>query len=135
MKKVLSIVAIALFLFSCGNKAAEIKKLSDEVLKIHDEVMPKMQDLANLKKDFLAISDSTLDSLSRISVAEEVAKLEKADEKMMQWMREYNGPAAEASDAEKVSYYQTELDKINAVKTETEAAIDNAKKELEKHAK
>ncbi len=135
MKKTLSIFAFSLLLFACGSKAEEIKKLSDEVLKIHDDVMPKMQDIAKLQKEFTAIPDSSLDSLSKVNIAAELEKLNTADENMMQWMRDYNGPAEGADDAQKITYYKTELDKINAVKVETETAIDNAKKELEKYAK
>lgn len=135
MKKTLTIFAFSMLLFACGGKAEEIKKLSDEVLKVHDDVMPKMQDIARLQKEFAAIPDSTLDSLSKASIEAELEKLSTADENMMQWMRDYNGPAEGADDAQKIAYYKTELDKINAVKEETETAIDNAKKELEKYAK
>lgn len=135
MKKVLFLLAMSLLVVSCGNKTEAIKKLSDEVLRVHDEVMPKMQDIVNLKKDLQAIADSTLDADVATSIHAEIEKLTTADENMMQWMRDYNGPAADATDEQKIAYYNTELEKINTVKTETESAIESAKKELEKYAK
>src|SRR5690606_29889189 len=118
MKKVLFLLAMSLLVVSCGNKTEAIKKLSDEVLRVHDEVMPKMQDIVNLKKDLQAIADSTLDADVATSIHAEIEKLTTADENMMQWMRDYNGPAADATDEQKIAYYNTELEKINAVRSE-----------------
>lgn len=77
-----------------------------EAIAIHDEVMPRMDDIMRLKRKLNAQKDSLsqlgadtyaarIDSIELL-----VANLEKADKAMMQWMRSIKQLPAELSDEE-----------------------------------
>lgn len=108
---ILSIVA------SC-KQSNQVEDLQNEVMSIHDEVMPEMGTLMNLKKqlkDTISHLDSTnqpvADSLTLI-----VEQLEEADEAMMQWMRNYSPPSEEISQEEALQYLQLKKKEILEVK-------------------
>ena len=47
---VLSLFILAL-VWGCGQKTQDNQALYDEVMKVHDEVMPKMDDIYKLKQE------------------------------------------------------------------------------------
>lgn len=86
-----------------------------EVMAIHDSIMPRMQDLLNLKKELVAQigkADSTLNkgnnALAKAEKKEGEAikqRLEQADEAMMEWMHQYNADTLDQLDTEKAALY------------------------------
>src|SRR5690242_8749642 len=66
--------------------------LYDEVMKVHDEVMPKMGDLYNLKKELeKKIGDSpTMAEEKKKEIEVIIAKLDSADQGMRDWMHHFN---------------------------------------------
>jgi len=119
-----------------GNKAnlseTEItniqKQLEDSlysvVMGIHDEIMPKMQDIFNLKtslEDIVSNSEINNDSLSLI-----IDELEQAEAGMMNWMRFFRPDKTVGHDS-LVQYYRSEKEKIEKVKEEMETSLEKAK--------
>lgn len=121
MKKTLYLVAL-MALAACGENAVKqpvetatvendpTEVLFNEVMQVHDEVMPKMETIQALKME---VEPLTAEEESAEYVFNE---LEKADSAMMQWMRDFRVP--ENVDAEsKKTYLETEKIKIENVKT------------------
>ena len=94
-----TILILTTLLFSCGNnqktdeKKLE-KQLYDEVIEIHDEVMPKMSTILalerQLKEKIQELDSASPDETAKIELLKnQIPKLQEADEAMMQWMRNF----------------------------------------------
>lgn len=107
---------LALLLASCSN-VNEVEKLKAEVMEVHDEVMPEMGNLMNLKKrlkDKIAYSDSIGESTEELDQV--VHNLEGADEAMMEWMRNYKDPSSEMTKDQALKYLNEKMKSIKEVK-------------------
>ncbi len=126
MKKIFLTISIIASLTACQKNAEDKQKVMiDEVMAIHDEVMPKMDDLMTLK--------GSLDSAIKVSPDSAKAKqlyaaLDSADNQMMDWMQAYNPDQVKGKSDEEVSkYYAEEKAKISSVKELTNKSIEDAK--------
>lgn len=130
---------IVLFLCSCTpNEKVREDKLYQEVIDIHDEVMPKMGEVMRLEKeldkniDQLKSTDSTPSRPSRIEHLTTLKKnLKDADEYMMNWMREFNNDMNSMTHEEKMEYLEKEKLKIQEVRSQVNMAIQNAKEAID----
>lgn len=104
MLRFTSIIFISVLLGQCagGTKNAEIESLHDQVMEIHDEVMPKMRDINQMKKKVRKLS-STVDETV---IMGHINLLDEADEKMMSWMAQYRKPSTK--DVEEAKNYLSE---------------------------
>lgn len=104
------LAAIVLFacLFSCSSQEKENERLHEEVIAIHDEVMPVMGRVKSLqnsllkKVDQLIMEDSLAHKEKIQSLITTASELDMAYENMFVWMRQFNSdygsmPAGEAS--------------------------------------
>lgn len=110
-------ILILLIVASCA-KVNQVENLKKEGMSIHDEVMPEMGTLINLKKQ-LKDKANRLDSADQPmtdSLALLIQQLEEADEAMMQWMRNYQAPSEEMSQEEAMEYLQLKKKEILEVK-------------------
>lgn len=130
MKKILLSVLMLSVIFSCSKSEDKQKKMIEEVMAVHDEVMPKMDEIMTLKGQLDSISKVSLDS----SKAKELyVALDSADVQMMEWMEKYNPDQVKGkSEEEVVKYYEDEKNKIIKVKELTNASIEEAKAFLKK---
>ena len=102
-----------LFLLGCSVKSGnDIDFLFQEIMDVHDEVMPKMGKIRNLEKQCRSVALTSPDSLELIRQAE---FLSNANEAMMIWMREFNSNFR-GSDLEKREYLLAQKMKIYHVK-------------------
>ena len=110
------------------NEMASIQKQREDsihivVMGIHDEVMPKMQDIFNMKtslRDKISNSEGKNDSLGLI-----IEKLEMAEEEMMNWMRSFK-PGNISSHDSLMQYYLSEKKKIETVREAMELVLEQA---------
>lgn len=115
------------FLFimsSCGTDPAAA--LQDEVIEVHDIVMPKMPTL-----NILADSMSVLENWDAVVAAGDVAlvtriknDLIKADEDMHHWMKEFKMNTGDTT------YLKEEMEKISMIGKLTDDAIKDARRIL-----
>ncbi|MDH5366622.1 MAG: hypothetical protein OEW67_06515 [Cyclobacteriaceae bacterium] len=138
-------------LFSCNGKktAQENDKiitsveeqrdiLYQEVIAVHDEVMPKMQEIVALQEKLRVQIDSLneVDSTSEItsSLNEVNLMLKNADDAMMNWMREFKPEmnAKEVENEEALTYLRNEMDRIIEVQKVVNESIENAHTFLDK---
>lgn len=140
------LVSICGTFLACNSGEEAVKKSENEVLAIHDEVMPKIDDIMKLKKQ-LKQRISSLDSLKASGSAaatlrtdEEkeqatrlVSDLTIADSLMMSWMSHYNGDTlAKLSSEEALNYLSAQKDQITDVKKRVTTSIEQSRQFLGK---
>ncbi len=105
------------------------RALYDQVMSIHDEVMPKMEDVYNLKKDIaekIANAPGMAEEKKK-ELESMMTKLDSTSDAMMDWMSEFN-PLPDSVDQEKArEYLENEMERIKRVKDVTAETIDKAK--------
>ena len=98
-------------------------------MKVHDEVMPKMDDIYKLKQELKKqmTDSSTVAVEKRKTIASTILRLDSASENMMVWMRNFN-PIPDSLGEEKArAYLEDQQEKIKKVKEGMLKAIDEAK--------
>lgn len=132
---------------ACNDNAQKetIDKTEKEVFDLHDEVMPKIDDIMKLRKQ-ISQRITALDSLANASPSarlrtddekEQAYRLNRqladADSLMMSWMNGYNGDTLkklEPTDA--LHYLEQEKQKITDVKQKINSSIEQARQYLQK---
>jgi len=95
------VFGLFLFLQSCGNKQVEENKvLREQVIAVHDEVMPKMGQLKAFEKAAMQkaeeLESAEAPDLEKINELKNLAtQLNQAYEGMFVWMRQYNNEDGE----------------------------------------
>jgi len=112
---------VVLISVQCKDKTpqeAELDKLFDEVMVIHDDVMPKTATIHRLKKKLK--KNQQEDNQAAFNAV--IEQLDIADEGMMQWMENWKKPKGKAYEEAK-AYYENEKVKITKVKKDILSAI------------
>jgi len=124
MNKILIISLTILFACQSSNKeVVDLKALKDEVFELHDEVMPMMGELRQVRKSLMLQADSIQETNVERAAALTVVsdELNSANEGMMVWMRNFD-PNFEGSDEEILKYLtdqKTSIDEVNKNMKET----------------
>lgn len=124
------LVMFSILVFACGKnpQLIEEERLVDEIHRLHDvETMPKMGYMVKLGKqlDSLESPDSTL-------IIKLKNNLAKADEKMMDWMVQFNWQDEPTPVDKRIEYYTSEVVKLEELKNVMFSAIEGAENELKK---
>ncbi|RUA33356.1 MAG: hypothetical protein DSY77_10440 [Bacteroidetes bacterium] len=125
----LSFIVAVILLSSCESKEKEVEKLKSETIAIHDEVMPKMDDIMKLKKALKSKQDST-NNVNSDQVQEMILALEESDKAMMNWMRNYDPRMEGMSDEEKITYLTDQKSSIEEVSKQMKSSISKAESYL-----
>ena len=108
------------------------KALYDQVMSIHDEVMPKMEDIYKLKKQLLEeLTKSNLMADKRKEIEGMVSKLDSTNNAMMDWMHNFNEPDTTDQEAAR-EYLETQMEQIKKVRDLTNETLVKAKAVVEK---
>ena len=133
------ILILSVFLFSCKEDRSEVEKVRAEVFVIHDEVMPKMDKLMELR-EAITQEITIADSIIKISKNETMAvkkstalsigqDLDDADREMMDWMQQYKDDSVNTMTKEKaIEYLNFEKKKIIVVRDKMLESINKAQK-------
>ncbi len=103
--------------------------LYHQVMDIHDEIMPRVEDIYQLKKELKEkiASATDLASNKKLELEQIIAQLDSADHSMMDWMHSFN-PLPDSIDQEKArAYLESEIEKIKKVKALMTETIARAK--------
>ncbi len=141
MKRIFSLLALALIVISCG-PTIDTQALRDEVLDIHDEVMPRMGEVMSLRKKVLTKSESVTDSTELENLKEIAYNLIKANQGMMTWMNDWTKsvgnfldqdakPIAGVDVNKVVEYLEEEKKRVSKVRDDINNSIKEAKEVLE----
>ena len=96
------------------------------MMRIHDEVMPKMNDIYKLKtakKTRLAMPG--LPEQERQQIQNDIARLDSASEGMMVWMRQFDPIADSAGEEKARAYLQAQLEKVKQVREDILEALQS----------
>jgi hypothetical protein len=128
-KQFLFLAVLAATLLGCGKSSQETQNgasdadsdpnqvLYDQVMDIHDEVMPKTEDLHNLKKSLQEQIAAAPDMVAeeRQKLEQRIARLDSVDKMMMDWMHYFNLPDS-LTDEAKREYLESQMEKIKQVR-------------------
>jgi hypothetical protein len=119
---------------SAGQDSTNIL-LYNQVMDIHDEVMPRMEELYNLKKDIqekLKDPSGIAEEQQRI-LKSRLARIDSVSKMMMDWMHQFN-PLPDSVDQEEArAYLESQMEKIRKVKVEMTSILEKAKDEAAKN--
>ena len=116
-----------------GNTGDANRALYDQVMDIHDEVMPKMEDIYKMKIELLEKIANTPGMVEekRKELEAIISNLDSTNNAMMEWMHNFN-PVPDSVDQEKArEYLETEMERIKKVRDRTIEALDRAKSQVE----
>jgi len=139
IKKICCLVVLP-FLYACGGgtnpselteeeqEAQKKVEMYEAVIEVHNEVMPKLEDLYQYRQ----LADQRLDSIGQDSKEAEaiiilVGDLESAEEGMMQWMRQFRKPDDSIAFEETIRYYELEMERVTLVQDSILNGINRAK--------
>ena len=124
----LIVALVIIFFASCKVDLSnpDVKKIYDEVMYVHDEVMPETSTIHKLRKELKKLDET--DSLTYALILE----LEQADEAMMQWMADFGTfrQMDKEKDEVKIQYLINEKEKIQTVSDDMMSAIAKAQEYL-----
>lgn len=129
------LLLMGLLLGACGegsSEQSEVKSLYESVMNTHDEVMPRMGTIQQLKKSLSNYSAQIVDgevsppegTLKRISELQ--TKLDEADELMRDWMHNFDAQKALSKPEDALSYLKQEQKRIEMVSTSMQESIAEA---------
>jgi len=133
--QILVCVAMGIIFIACGNSAEQQQAQQeswDEMMAIHDEVMPKMSEISRIRRDLKgemeALDATQTEQMAAIDST--MARLDRADIAMMNWMgdlRQLPELRENNSHEEIMAYIEEETGKIAAVKMDMLNAIEEGK--------
>lgn len=126
---------------ACGNKSQKqevhgmspepgspTEALYNQVMDIHDEVMPKTEDLYNLSKQLKEKMTNTTTEEEKQDLQFRILYLDSVNNMMMDWMHEFQ-PITDSTDEEVGrAYYETQLEKVKKVKEAILMAVEKETK-------
>src|SRR5688572_29184191 len=94
-----------------NNDGGPNQVLYNQVMDMHDEVMPATEDLYNISKDLKAqLKEATVDSV-KISLENRIRYLDSINTMMMDWMRKFRPMPDTVNEERAREYYESELEK------------------------
>jgi len=126
MKKVLLIAVAGIILSSCKNSQNQQKAVVDDILKTHEQVMNKEDDLMRnkMKIDTLLKQNKPPDVKSTATALSN--KLEQADDAMSTWMQKFNPDFKGKNDDESLNYFKDQRKQVIKVDSLMKAAIQES---------
>ncbi|MFC3415563.1 hypothetical protein [Algoriphagus hitonicola] len=136
MKRITSLLILITLTFFVGCKPSLEEtnaELREEVIAVHDEVMPLMGKLKSFEKQANdKINDlEQSESVDSVSVEELKAlyyDLNQAYEGMFVWMRQYEIEDGEKSPEEIEAYLKEQMESVSKVNDDIKAALEKAEK-------
>jgi hypothetical protein len=135
------LVSVAIILGACNNtgttekvsdepstKMVTQQELWDQVMVVHDEVMPYMGKLNKIQKTLKENREALEDEELKTQVGKAIRDLEKADEGMWDWMHNLKQLSALRKDKthdEIMTYLSGQLDAITKVKDDMLDSMEN----------
>ncbi len=119
-------------------KKGDITAYETEILKIHDEAMPKMTEMNQLETQLRNIRTKASQSDQGSSAIPEgidqvIQSLKSAQNGMLDWMEYYSAMRSKLQQDVMFSFMESELQKIKVVKDSMSNSIDKAKAWLAAH--
>jgi hypothetical protein len=130
-------LGLLLLLNACGpNLVEENKKMREQLIAVHDEVMPQMGKLKSLEKkatqkiEFLS-NQEPVDSVQIEKLKVLAFDLNKAYDGMFVWMRQYDTEDGDKKPIEVKAYLEEQMVMVAEVNQEIKDVIERAETELQ----
>ena len=110
---------------ACQHTDSEVQAAHEQVMEIHDEVMPKQSDIsaAQLRiKQWIKKQDETFTIPDEISVA--LAQLTDAEEAMWSWMNNYSKPKSDEELSSALQYLKAQEESISTVREQMLTSLE-----------
>jgi len=131
MKKIAPITLLLFLVVACTNQKAQIEQLEAEVIKIHDDVMPKSIEINRTQRALkVFLKDSTTTKENQGVIRDQIKLLDEADKAMSDWMVNYKAPLAEDSFEQTMTKLNEEKQKITKVKDMMLGSLESGEKLL-----
>ncbi len=147
MRILVKVLFLTLFLYTSCGKSKNLEThtvessvnnpnqaLYDQVMDVHNEVMPKSDQLYQLKKELQdkiaqtpALSQDKKKQLHQI-----ISELDSADRSMMDWMHKFKPLPDSANQESAREYLENEMEKIKKVRDLINGSLQKAKEEVGK---
>lgn len=111
-------------------KLAEVERLTDEVIDIHDKMMPLMDDMYLTRQALQKAADA--DSLQSATYTASMQRIADAESAMMTWMNNFNPLFRGASHEETMDYLKEQKKTMQAVADQMTDALKEGKAKLPK---
>lgn len=114
--------------------AAELDKknsLVKKVMAVHDEAMPWLDDIHQLKKEIVSRTDSTNSDSTTLILNQLIFSLDSADEAMMSWMRVYREPNNSVSIDSMEVYLNDQFEKATKMRNYMYSTIEETRQFIE----
>lgn len=123
----LLLTALLALIFSACNQRQEVEKLQKETETVHDEAMKSMADMNRSGRALKQLLPA-LDSLParRDSILDVLSAMNRAEEDMMTWMRQYKAPD-EQSVEQALLYLREQKQKIEQNRQDIRKALEAGK--------
>jgi hypothetical protein len=134
MNKILVLLFISFSFYNCSSKS-EKEQLFEDIMKTHDELMPKLEDISSLSKQLKEkATDESAQSKSGSSneINKKVSSLHDASASMMNWMRNFNTSYDTLPEKIAVNYLKEEKMEVEQLKKKMDLAINEAKEAAKK---
>lgn len=110
------LVGVVLFAFSCQQSSSPSDQLYDEVMYIHDEVMPKVHNVHKLSKQLKEKMEAEgLEEVQKAQIKSTLDQLDAADKAMWDWMNAFERPDASLGEEKVMALLKAEKEKISKV--------------------
>lgn len=116
------------FTLSCNNRSsAEMNQLYEELVKGHDEVMPKSMAIPSIRENMIKAVENAPEDKKNTAL-DISTRLQKAEEQMNEWMVEFGNAINTEAEDQKLETYKRLHEEIIRLKAETDSSINEAKK-------
>jgi outer membrane murein-binding lipoprotein Lpp len=115
MRILVAIVSLTLLTGCMDHKKKEIDQLGEEVIKLHDEVMPLMDGLYQTRMKLQKQLASQTTSEDSLTIVTTLSTIKAAEDHMMNWMRNFNPTYEGANPDETIQYLLDQKNSIKAV--------------------
>ena len=116
-KKIFALVVCALFALTIGckneNKQGETK-VNQEIMSVHDDIMPKMAEVNRLKRQLSAYKDVVSEDNAEMkdSLINAILVLAKMEDGMNDWMGNYKYPNPDITHEQMMKYLTGQRDTV-----------------------
>jgi hypothetical protein len=114
------------FIIGCdnGNKESE-SKINQEIMAVHDDIMPKMGEVNRLKRRLSEFKDGVSDDNAEMkdSLINAILLLSKMEDNMNDWMGNYKYPNPDATHEQMLTYLTGQRDTVKQLSNDIYLSI------------
>jgi len=125
-----------LLLLSCNSdrkKNPVLANMHDEVMEVHDEVMPKISRIKKQQKQLkIKVGSEAYTPEQKSEMTMAINLLEKSEKAMFDWMKAFEKPDYEQTETA-AKYYESEMERITTVSQMMYKSMDKGDELLKKY--